>query len=274
MQTSSIDWKAAIAAFDGISVSRNGFNHAKHFYPPENRAAEAAEARLAHAIGPHLLRRLNPTQIASVSIGDPRSDESYRIVMISDTHNRHKEMTHEMPEGDILIHAGDFTSDGGIEQIQDSIRWLQSLKQYRWKVVIAGNHELSIDLLSLKLYNSKRFGLCEKNQVDQYSERIQELLAPLRPSAVAERLKDRPAKSELIYLEDDGVVLENCIEIHGMPWQPEFRDWAFNLNRLQIRKPLSLITDQCDVVVTHGPPLGVGDLISEGLHVGCRQLMV
>jgi len=33
-----------------------------------------------------------------------------RIVAISDTHNQHDEI--ELPEGDILVHCGDFTNTG------------------------------------------------------------------------------------------------------------------------------------------------------------------
>jgi len=34
-----------------------------------------------------------------------------RLVLISDTHSRHEDM-HPLPEGDVLIHAGDFTNTG------------------------------------------------------------------------------------------------------------------------------------------------------------------
>lgn len=48
-------------------------------------------------------------------------------------------------KGDIFIHAGDFT-DYGIEQ--DFIRffhYLDKLSGFRYKIVIAGNHEISLD---------------------------------------------------------------------------------------------------------------------------------
>ena len=43
------------------------------------------------------------TQV-DVKVAEKRDDGLVRIVLISDTHNRHKML--DMPEGDILIHAG------------------------------------------------------------------------------------------------------------------------------------------------------------------------
>ena len=34
-----------------------------------------------------------------------------RIVHISDTHNRHRQLT-KLPEGDVIVHSGDFTMAG------------------------------------------------------------------------------------------------------------------------------------------------------------------
>jgi predicted phosphodiesterase len=64
-----------------------------------------------------------------------------RIVCISDTHNRHRDLP-PLPQGDdhILIHCGDFTYYGRREQIEDFNEWLGTLN-YSLKLVISGNHE-------------------------------------------------------------------------------------------------------------------------------------
>ncbi len=49
-----------------------------------------------------------------------------------------------LPPGDVLIHAGDFTSVGSIDDVKKFDQELKSLN-YKHKVVIAGNHELSFD---------------------------------------------------------------------------------------------------------------------------------
>lgn len=49
-----------------------------------------------------------------------------------------------IPEGDILIHAGDFTRCGHLQEVRDFNNWLGSLP-HKHKIVIAGNHELTFD---------------------------------------------------------------------------------------------------------------------------------
>jgi predicted phosphodiesterase len=42
-----------------------------------------------------------------------------KIICISDTHNHHKDL--KIPDGDILIHAGDMTCVGGMDEIKDFV---------------------------------------------------------------------------------------------------------------------------------------------------------
>ena len=60
----------------------------------------------------------------------------------------------------------------------------------------------------------------------------------------------------------------------GTPWQPEFGGWAFNLKRgEECVKKWNLIPEDTDVLITHGPPLGFGDLCSTGIRAGCVDLL-
>eukprot|EP01001_Neometanema_parovale_P009354 NODE_5598_length_928_cov_76.402484_g5375_i0.p1 GENE.NODE_5598_length_928_cov_76.402484_g5375_i0~~NODE_5598_length_928_cov_76.402484_g5375_i0.p1 ORF type:complete len:260 (+),score=53.58 NODE_5598_length_928_cov_76.402484_g5375_i0:57-782(+) len=61
-----------------------------------------------------------------------------KIVCISDTHNQHRKLS--VPDADVLIHAGDFTSFGREEHIVDFNDWLGTLP-HRHKIVVVGNHE-------------------------------------------------------------------------------------------------------------------------------------
>ena len=61
-----------------------------------------------------------------------------RIVCISDTHNRHDNI--KVPDGDILIHAGDATNGGTIEEIAAFGKWFASLS-HKHKIFVAGNHD-------------------------------------------------------------------------------------------------------------------------------------
>lgn len=66
-----------------------------------------------------------------------------RIVCISDTHGQHAKLS--VPAGDVLIHAGDFMAFGDTpKEIVDFNHWLGRQSQ-RFKVVIAGNHDLMFE---------------------------------------------------------------------------------------------------------------------------------
>ena len=61
-----------------------------------------------------------------------------KIVCISDTHNNHRELN--LPEGDILIHAGDYTHFGNEDDAIDFNKWLGE-QNFKYKFVVNGNHE-------------------------------------------------------------------------------------------------------------------------------------
>jgi predicted MPP superfamily phosphohydrolase len=65
-----------------------------------------------------------------------------RIVCVSDTHARYH---FTLPAGDILIHGGDFSMTGEQKDIEKFLEWLKSLTQFRLKIIIAGNHDLTLE---------------------------------------------------------------------------------------------------------------------------------
>ena len=74
---------------------------------------------------------------------EQHSPDSLTIVAISDTHQLHREI--EVPSGDLLIHAGDFTMfSKSASAILDFDEWLGQLT-HRWKIVIPGNHEFFLE---------------------------------------------------------------------------------------------------------------------------------
>lgn len=69
--------------------------------------------------------------------------ENIRIACISDTHELHREL--DVPDGDILIHAGDFTMfSKSVAAIRDFNDWLGELP-HKVKVVVPGNHEFFLE---------------------------------------------------------------------------------------------------------------------------------
>lgn len=154
-----------------------------------------------------------------------------RIVCISDTHNKLHKIN--VPDGDLLIHAGDSTDQGGPKEIRRFNEDLGKLP-HRYKIVIAGNHD---------------FGF--QTTPDEA----------------------RAMLTGCIYLQDSLVEIEG-LRIYGAPWQPAFMDWAFMCKRgAEIRAKWDLIPDGLDILITHGPPRGHGDLLRIGESVGCDDLL-
>lgn len=80
-------------------------------------------------------------KVESVKPVDPQSavpPGHVRFVCVSDTHSKTQFMATPLPAGDVLIHAGDFSSTGKPNEIEKFSEWLGSLHQYKHKVVIAG----------------------------------------------------------------------------------------------------------------------------------------
>ena len=85
--------------------------------------------------------------------------EKVRFVCISDTHSRHDKITNPIPNGDVLIHAGDFTN-GGLDEVEKFSDFLKKLDdKFRYKVVIAGNNEVSFKTEPNKFNFSKYYSV-------------------------------------------------------------------------------------------------------------------
>lgn len=155
-----------------------------------------------------------------------------RIVCLSDTHTLQNNF--KVPEGDVLIHAGDFCNTGSERDVHKFAKWIDRLP-HTHKVVVAGNH-------------------------DWFFQKQPELA----------RVYLEP---DVIYLQDSGCEIEG-LKFWGSPWQPWFMDWAFNLprNGSKIREKWNLIPIDTNILITHGPPFGILDQVEGGPHLGCEEL--
>ena len=64
-----------------------------------------------------------------------------KITFISDTHGKHHELTDALPKDtDLLIHAGDLSSMGRPQELENFLQWYDDLPIPN-KVFIAGNHD-------------------------------------------------------------------------------------------------------------------------------------
>ena len=190
-----------------------------------------------------------------------------RIIMISDTHNKHRGINpNQLPPADILLHSGDITKAGDPRELEDFMEWLKSLTHIEKKVIIAGNHDLTLhENWYLEDENYKRWH--RAGPLDQ--KRAVE--------CVKNKKKENQEKYGIHYLEDNSITIHG-LKIFGSPWSAFFHNWAFNIDRGTPSQNLySKIPDDIDILLTHGPPCGAGDLVNnfraKNVRVGCVNLM-
>lgn len=160
-----------------------------------------------------------------------------QLVFISDTHGLHDLVS--IPECDILLHSGDYSSHGTVKEFHEFLYWLDK-QPAKHKVFISGNH----DIYAYENFNQAPGEL--KKYVQDHYENIH-------------------------YLEDSSVTIEGY-EIYGSPWSPKFFDWAFMYERGT--HPYN-IPSTTQILLTHTPPKSLGDLVTyKGVisSVGCEQL--
>lgn len=155
-----------------------------------------------------------------------------KIVCLSDTHGIHNFIP--MPPGDILVHAGDFTGMGREEEIKSFAEWLRKL-DYKHKIVIAGNHDVSLE------------------------RDTEEALKWLGDSCV--------------YLNNSGITIDG-VNFWGSPIHSWFTDvWAFGRKSHEIGETWDKIPQNTDFLITHGAPSGILDDLAVGGHSGCDKLL-
>ena len=166
-----------------------------------------------------------------------------RITFISDTHSKHKQVTNSLPGGDLIVHAGDMSSQGYIHEIREFLKWYNNLDNYTNKIFIAGNHDWGFQ---------NEPNMC-KELLDFYNK--------------------------VTYLQDNmeliGEDYQTAVKVWGSPWQPEFYNWAFNLprNGEDLKTIWDMIPMNTDILITHGPAWGKVDTVKgEGNPLGCELL--
>jgi Icc-related predicted phosphoesterase len=163
-----------------------------------------------------------------------------KIVCISDTHKYHHKV--DLPDGDVLVHAGDLTARGAIGDLNNFAMWLHDL-DFEHKVVIAGNHDFC--------FEDERRG-----------QAINILTSGRR---------------DVHYLENEGIEIGGKY-FWGSPQTLFFNDWAFNVKgEDNLMDYFERIPEKTDVLITHGPPYEVLDEVknsrpNEDPHVGSVAL--
>jgi predicted phosphodiesterase len=155
-----------------------------------------------------------------------------RLVLISDTHQRHDDLV--VPDGDVLVHAGDFSRRGKEGEVVRFDAWL-GVQPHRHKLVIAGNHDFLFE---------------------------------------QEPARARALLTHATYLEDSGVTIDGAKfwgspwQPRFFDWAFNLDRGA------PLRAKWDLIPAGTDVLIVHGPPRDVLDRTWRDERVGCDDLLL
>lgn len=154
-----------------------------------------------------------------------------KIVCTADTHA----FTPELPEGDVLIFAGDYSERGNLLEFEIFLRWISQVgNRYKKVIFVPGNHDI----------------YCEKNL-----------------SVVKTEMQG------MTVLNGDSITFEGVL-FWGSPITPEFNNWAFMKKPEEMKQVWSRMHPETDVLITHGPPQGILDRVSDtNFDIGCPELL-
>ncbi|TFK31365.1 Metallo-dependent phosphatase-like protein [Crucibulum laeve] len=209
-----------------------------------------------------------------------RTGKSIRLVCISDTHSAHLDLP-PLPPGDVLIHSGDLTQSGTLNEFYGVLDWMR-IQPFKHKIFIAGNHDKCLD-----------------------DPTIYQVLDGQYP--------------ELIYLQDSSVnvsVRGRILTVYGSPRTPQHGSWSFQYPRFDPSQPIPVppisipmtsssssylprsksttptisrgfsslsasadvnpwhfIPAKTDILITHGPPFAHLDSLMPSSPQGCAALL-
>ncbi|KAJ5808002.1 hypothetical protein N7474_009271 [Penicillium riverlandense] len=235
-----------------------------------------------------------------------------RICIISDTHtcaphaplNTSNPYRQPLPKADILLHAGDITKVGYHVEHEQMVAMLKEADA-ELKLVIAGNHDMTLDEEYFTSYGWRRHQRPEwlggqgilPDEDPRSTIRMKNDVPPSEEAlkAYVQRAKDlytnASAQAAGIRYLDEGTytfTLSNgaTFTVYASPYQPEFCRWAFAYPREQDRfnppldpgsaqQPANPVPNHpaVDMMITHGPPLGIFDEVAHGARVGCPHLL-
>lgn len=155
-----------------------------------------------------------------------------KIVVISDTHGDHRML--KLPEGEVLIHCGDFSAYRNDGKIMDFFGWLSGL-DYEHVLVVPGNHDFQMESYSMIQLLEKTF------------EGVEILI--------------------------DRAIKINGVAFYGTPYQPNYKSFAFNRSEMELQILYSQIPKDTDILITHCPPKGILDEHAVEGSLGSQSLL-
>ncbi|MCJ1337870.1 hypothetical protein MMC09_003154 [Bachmanniomyces sp. S44760] len=165
-----------------------------------------------------------------------------RFVCVSDTHNASPDDgCFKLPKGDVLIHAGDLTTQGTLAELRRAVKWIDEA-DFEVKLVIAGNHEVTLD--------TDFYAQHALDFHNQHPQRSQDCIDLLRNSKSITYLNHECTEVRLT--KPGGP--QTTFKVFGSPYSPAKGNWAFGYQPEESSKLWDQIPLDADVVVTHTPP--------------------
>lgn len=155
-----------------------------------------------------------------------------RIVLISDTHKQHRKL--KLPDGEMVIHAGDVSGMGSVNEVEDFLDWFGKLP-HKYKIFVAGNHDFCF----------------ERNELGA---------------------SDMP--DGIIYLQDKVCEIEGLKIYGSPYSPEFYNWAFMKRRGVELRKVWELVPEKLDILITHCPPFTILDQTAYGRFEGCEELFM
>ncbi|EGR49469.1 uncharacterized protein TRIREDRAFT_41208, partial [Trichoderma reesei QM6a] len=190
-----------------------------------------------------------------------------RLLIISDTHGLQLPVNIATPV-DVAIHCGDLTQHSKLDEYRAAVQLLEGINA-PLKIIIAGNHDFSLDLPVFEKKISEAVNLASEPISDALIKR------EYGGYGMARNLLMQLKAKNILFL-DEGTHHLNLtngakLRLYASSYTPTSEstsDWGFQYNGLHDFG----ITGTIDIAVTHGPPHGLLDISEEKKRIGCPQL--
>ena len=188
-----------------------------------------------------------------------------QFFIVSDTHGKSfKPSEKPTQKADVAIHCGDLTDGSKLEEFRTTLQLLKDIDA-PLKLIIAGNHDFTIDIPS-------------------FNEIIENAYPPLEPELVAKeyvvpgearQLFQETKDSGIIFL-DEGIhnfTLQNGahLTVYATPYTPSRGNWGFQYLP-ETGRNFIIENGQVNIAITHGPPRGIMDMTHRNERIGCPDL--
>ncbi|KAI6844641.1 Metallo-dependent phosphatase [Hortaea werneckii] len=184
---------------------------------------------------------------------------------MSDTHG--EEMKYKcVADADVAIHCGDLTEESKLHEFKTTLQALQSIRA-PLKLVIAGNHDFTLDVPAFK----RKLSAIDPPLDDALVKHEYGSFGEARALFESEK-----AKAAGIHLLDEGthtfqLTNGSTLTVFASPYTCSLSaEWGFQYRPDEEHEwPLQPGTD---IAITHSPPLGVLDRTDDGKRAGSLSL--